>query len=269
MSCEPWDYDGTCVPAGWPNAGDITARLTAMTPRQRTSYDMAVQVLNSLTLGQFGLCELTLRPCRQSCALGAGYLLGRGGMFTPLLYGGNVYNTCGCGPQIACGCGDSRATVLLSGPVDAVTEVLVDGVVVPPASYRVDNRALLVRTDGGVWPLTQNLNAPATEPGTFAVTYWRGLRLPAGGRRAVSALMVEFDKARCGDGTCRLPDRVTSVVREGVTYTMLDDPTQLFDRGRTGLNDVDMWLAAVNPSGARTRMRVWSPETANRGRVTS
>jgi hypothetical protein len=149
--------------------------------------------------------------------------------------------------------------------VASVIEVLVDGQVVPADAYTVDGN-LLVRTDGGVWPLTQDLSAPASAPDTFQVTYVQGLPLPAGGRRSLTALMVELHKASCGDASCRLPARVTSIVREGVTYSMLDDPTALLAAGKTGISEVDMWLASVNPHNTRTRMAVWSPDLGRRGR---
>lgn len=266
MACELWPYDLSCLPADWPTdpLASIEQLVAEMTIGQRSAYDMAVELLSKLTLGVFGMCSRTARPCSAACARIQGLYLGRGGWFTPYLQGGQVYNGCGCeGPRL-CVCGDERAQVALAGPVAEVVEVVVDGEVVDPGVYVTANGSLLVRVDGGVWPLRQNLNRPLSEPDTFGVTYLQGTPVPAGGRRALSALMVELDKARCGDASCRLPSKVTNIVREGVTYSMLDDPTALLDAGRTGVSEVDMWLAAVNPHGTRTRLAVYSPDIGRR-----
>lgn len=252
MACELWQYDTTCLPNGWAQQPE------ELTPAARSSYDFAVELLNAATLGQFGVCELIARPCSRSCAHDAGYSMIAGGWFAPMLVAGQVYNGCGCVSPVGCGC-DVAPIVRLDGPVASVVEVKIDGVVLDPSAYYVHGRAL-ARIDGGTWPLRQNVYLPDTADGTFSVRYRKGAELPVGGRRALSVLMVELHKARCGDKSCRLPQRVTSIVREGVTYQMLDDPSGLLDAGRTGIADVDMWLAAANPSQARTRMRVYSPD---------
>jgi hypothetical protein len=56
-----------------------------------------------------------------------------------------------------------------------VTEVQVDGVVLPDGAYRVDAPGRLVRTDGGCWPDCQDMGAPAGADNTFFVTYRYGL----------------------------------------------------------------------------------------------
>jgi hypothetical protein len=260
VACDPLPYDTSCLPSGW---GD---ELSELTPAQRSAYDFAAEMITGLTLGVYGLCTRVARPCSAACATRAGYSRDGRGWYMPLLYDGQVYNTCGCGPHLTCGCGDTRAAVMLDGRVDSITQVRIDGAVLSPSAYVLDRHTLLVRVDGGVWPLVQDLNAPATADNTFEVTYKQGAPLPAGGRRSLTALMVELFKARCGDASCRLPARVTNIVREGVTYSMLDDPAAILDAGRTGITEVDMWIALVNPSGTRTRMRVYSPDLPTRGR---
>lgn len=51
----------------------------------------------------------------------------------------------------------------------------------------------------------------------------------------------------CGGGKCRLPRRVQTVSRQGVTYQMVD-PTDIYRDGLTGLPEVDIWIASVNPN---------------------
>jgi hypothetical protein len=259
VACEPWPYDLSCLPDGWADT------IAGLTPAQHSAYDFAVELLGDLTMHRFGLCERVVRPCSSRCATRAGYSRGAEGWFYPYLFDGLVYNACACGPHQTCGCVDTRSAIALAGPVDSVVEVLIDGDVLAPSAYTVEGN-LLIRTDGGQWPLTQDLTVASTEVDTFQVRYMQGVPLPAGGRRSLAALMVELWKARCGDSSCQLPSRVTNIVREGVTYSMLDDPTALLNAGRLGIADIDMWLASINPHNTRTRMAVYSPDLGRRGR---
>ena len=73
----------------------------------------------------------------------------------------------------------------------------------------------------------------------------------------MQSLMCELAKACYTDQACRLPQRVTSITREGVTLAMLD-PFEMLDKGRTGLFEVDLWLEAVNRA-ARMRPGMADP----------
>lgn len=125
----------------------------------------------------------------------------------------------------------------------------------------------LKRMDGRPWPSCPDLSAliqprvqyPHEARGSFAIQYWRGTPVPPGGRRAVSMLACELWKACVGDKTCRLPQHVQSVTREGVQYQMVDT-TDYTQGGKTGLPDVDMWLSQVNPHGMRQQVGVYSPD---------
>lgn len=132
-----------------------------------------------------------------------------------------------------------------------IESVTVGETTVDPAGYEV-RRGWLLRT-GGSWPA-----------GTV-VTYSYGLDPPAGGKVAATRYAVELAKAWCGDKSCALPARVRSIVRQGVSIEVAD-PMVFLDKGRTGITDVDGWLAAINPGGKRRRPGVWTPETAVRGR---
>lgn len=208
--------------------------------------DTAAEVLYGLSGRRFGLCELTVRPCRTECCAPCDMA---GPRWTPVLVGGQWTN-------VACGrCGDTCSCtkvceVLLPGPIASVTEVKLDGVIVPPAEYRVDNARTLVRIGEGCWPTCQDMNLEDTEPGTWSVTYLRGLPVPAGGQNAFAELACELFKACDDDDKCRLPKRVTSISREGVSMVL--DPMTFMTEGKTGLYAVDLWLHTVNPQ-ARTR----------------
>ncbi|MEV4122926.1 hypothetical protein [Micromonospora sp. NPDC049645] len=253
-ACEPWPVDTTCLPPGW------SADPAQWTDKQKAARDIAQGILAPLAVRAYGLCARLVRPCSVRCASAAGYQLAGRQWFVPALVGGRVVNGCGCVAS-RCGCGP-LSEVLLPGPVYDVLSVKVDGLIVPPTAYRVDDGLRLVRTDGVPWPTWQDLAAPPEQLGTFAVEYRRGVPLPAAGRRALTAYTVEIHKGMCGDPACRLPARVTNITREGTTYSLLDDPNVMLDQGRTGVPEVDAWLASVNPYKIKSEMRVWSPDMA-------
>lgn len=261
-ACAAWPLEPTMLPAGW-SAGALTAEQTS-------ARDAAQDILNRLSGGKFGVCQLTIRPIWRSWAFTQYGIMGASSSpWGPVLFDGRVYATmgCGCGGP---GCGHPwpGTQIELPAPVQGVDQVLINGQIVPPTAYRVDDKKYLVRTDGALWPYWNDLNRAVGEADTFAVTLHRGIPVPAGGRGAVTALAVEIAKARAGDKACRLPARVTQIVREGVTYTMLDNLAFL-DKGRVGMPEVDMWLAAVNPNSARSRMAAWSPDVPGYRRRTS
>lgn len=243
--------------AGW---ADVDAEVKA------TATSVATEVLWALSGRRFGLCSLTVRPCRRSCP--DGYDFWRLLPYLPTLpYGWLGVSWCGCsGP--GCSCSSRLCEVGLAGPVHGVTEVRVDGEVVPPAAYLVHDRRWLVRVDGDCWPECQDFTAADTEPGSFVVTYQRGIPVPVGGQLAAGQYACELAKAILADSTCRLPRRVQSVVRQGVQQTFLD-PAQLAKDGMTGLPEVDQWLRVVNPNRLPRDSVVWSPDLAGGRRRTS
>jgi hypothetical protein len=175
------------------------------------------------------------------------------------LIAGKWYNlTCG-----SCSGGCNCAIIseaLLPAPVKQIVEVKVDGLIVPTGSYRVDDNRLLVRTDGGLWPICNNLARPDTQMDTWSVTAKFGQTVPAGGEWAVGELACEMVKAMQGQD-CRLPKTVTSLARQGVTITF-PDLTTLFDKQRTGLYLVDLFLTTWNPSRLRHRSGTYSVDRA-------
>lgn len=76
--------------------------------------------------------------------------------------------------------------------------------------------------------------------------------LAVGADRATKTLATEFWKARAGQ-KCSLPDRITSVTRQGVSWTVLD-PQDFLSYGRVGIGPIDGWLAVVHRQGG-TRVR--------------
>jgi hypothetical protein len=208
----------------------------------------ATEVLYNLSGQQFGLCELTVRPCRRDCDGGPfnwGSWWEWGGVWPrPLLYQGAWYNlTCG-------GCAGTCSCVALSeawlpGPVNTVTMVMLNGSPMPSGSYRVDDFRKLVRTDGGMWPICQDLTQPDTAADTWSVTFTYGQDVPAVGKLAVAELACEIVSG-CLGGACAFGRNATSVSRQGIT---IDFPTftELLTAGMLGLRWTDMFVATYNP----------------------
>ena len=228
-----------------------------------TLVETATSLLWNWTGRQFGLCELTVRPCRQDCSSSTyeGWsgipspTFASGMPFLPVLINGEFYNL-RCGRR----CRDCSCTVTpeigLPGPVDSVSAVVVDGVTLDESAYRVDNRRWLVRQDGERWPTCQDLGKAPGEEGTWSVTYRWGTPVPKGGTLAATVLACEMAKAALGR-QCELPQRVQTVTREGVSMAILDSFDGL-DRGRTGIWLVDSWVLSVTASPRRSR--VMSPD---------
>jgi len=221
--------------------------------------DLATEVLWALSGRRFGLCSSTVRPVRR----GDGEAWRRWESWLDLPYGSVAAGFCGC-PGLGCACGPTGTELTLPGPVHAVTRVVIDGQELPAAAYAVYDRRWLMRLDGGSWPSGQDLTKADDQPGAWAVTYQRGVEVPAGGKVAAGTYACEVAKAMVADTTCRLPRRVQTLVRQGVQASFVD-PAQLARDGMTGLPEVDQWLRVVNPNRLPRDSVVWSPDL-DRGR---
>lgn len=141
-------------------------------------------------------------------------------------------------------------------------EVWIDGKLLSEDALQLYGNRLM-RIDGGRFPDCQRLDLPMrqlgtdnTAEGTFGIVYWRGQPVPTGGKRAVALLACELWKA-CKGGDCKIPARVTTIEREGVSYKLID-PQDFLTRGRTGITEIDLWLSTINPRGLRSPAAVYS-----------
>lgn len=75
------------------------------------------------------------------------------------------------------------------------------------------------------------------------VHYKTANNLPPGADRAAYRLAEEYVKAYRGQA-CSLPERVTSITRQNVSWTILD-PQDFLQDGLTGIGPIDQWLATV------------------------
>lgn len=220
---------------------------------------------------RFGLCTRTVRPCGRTCNQrgNSGYFWSDG-TWLPYIFNG-VWRNCWCGCDGGMGCCtcEPACQVWLNGPVAAIpaTGISQDGDIVPVDAWRVDvdNGTWLVRTDGDCWPECQDYNVDSGV-GTFFVTYQQGLEVPSVLSRAAGELACEWAKSCLGQ-PCRLPQRVQSLTRQGVSISMvsIDD---LLRRGLTGVETVDSVIASYNPYGLRSRPRIVSPDWPPASRTT-
>ena len=130
------------------------------------------------------------------------------------------------------------------------------GKIIDPTKYYLVNHSMLLATPGANWT-----------PSNVEVTYTYGTPPPTAGKAAARILAIELIKLYEGDDSCQLPQRVTSIARQGVTYTVLDNQ-EFIDELKTGLYAVDLFLKTANPDKARSRSKVFSPDVARARRIT-
>lgn len=243
---------------GWsPNTGICSTWASYSAEVQAYAQRFATYVLWSATGRQFGLCDVIVRPCeRPDPLLYRSYPVGdygaepfgvrsiAGGVV--LAYLGNDCTGGGCKPP----------EIALPGPVNSITEVLVDGVALASSTYRLDGTRL-VRQDGEGWP-SQDLALAPGEPGTWSVAYVRGLPVPDLLNDAAGRYACEVAKGSTG-GTCQLPSRISSLSRQGVDVQFIPSEDYL-DKGLTGYAEVDQVIKTFNPDGIRRQPRVLSPD---------
>lgn len=145
-----------------------------------------------------------------------------------------------------CNCGTCCASLLIR-PAKNVTSVTRDD---EPVTWEMYNSYTVKVCD--------NLRPDKCGDAIYIVEY-TPQDLPANVRRAVDLLAAQLEAAATG-GDCVLPERVTSVSRQGMSWTLLD-PQDFFEKGRTGIYEVDLLISTINPSRAKRRARVFSPES--------
>jgi hypothetical protein len=247
MPCSGWNVDVGCCP-DWDT---YDASL------QTAAAEYGAFTVWAATGRRFGVCPRTVRPCGKTCSNQGiyGYYWSEG-TWMPYILNGEWRNfMCGCG------CCQPACQVWLPGPVASITSVTLDGSVVDPSTYRVDNGQWLVRThDASVddcWPVCQDYNLD-TGTNTFFVEYMQGYAVPSILQRAAGELACEWVKS-CLGLPCRLPQRVTSVARQGVSITMVS-VEELLRHGLTGVQTVDQVIRNFNPYGLVSRMGISSPD---------
>lgn len=245
MTCS-WTPDPACIGDAW---DDLDVEI------QERSLMLATSSLLNLTYNRVGTCPITIRPCPEKAPCGCAW--------TPYLLDGRWFNTCPC--RSTC---RPLNEIDLPGPVGYIASLKVDGqpVDVSGPDWRIDEGHYLVWQGDGPSPIPayQDLNKADTEVGTWSISYSRSHPVTADGRLAVALLAMEFANACQPKKKCSLPRGVTSVTRNGVSFTI---EAGLFPGGLTGIDIVDQFILKWAPAGSPTKPAyVFDPRMAGRRR---
>lgn len=173
---------------------------------------------------------------------------------SPVLFGGDVYNIPSGDydeySELSADGMSPDARIRLRGrPITKIHSIRNrNGLVLDPSSYYLVDHSTIHIAAGTPWT-----------PCNTEITYSYGTPVPVAGKMAARKLAIEFARLWNGDEMCELPQRVTSVSRQGVSYTILDNQ-EFIDELRTGLYEIDLFLKVVNPDNARRKSRVFSPD---------
>lgn len=264
------------APCSWPDPTEFccTEWDTYSADLQSQAIEFATYIIWAATGRQYGLCEMTVRPCGRQCeGCSAGWFWDGFGTWTPYIWNGQWHN-CWCGssgPGGCCTC-DPDCQVYLPGPVYSVTGVRVNGESLPVSgdggfNYFVLDKQWLIRVDTEeCWPDCSDQNLAPGDPNAFEVTYLRGLPVPNVLVRAVGMYACEYAKACLGQ-PCQLPSRATNISRQGVSISMVDI-NDVLERGLTGVWQVDQLIMMINPHGIKGRPRFYSPDLPEGRQIT-
>lgn len=255
------------LPCNWTvDLGDCCADwATYSLELQTAAAEFAAVSVWAATGRRYGACRRTVRPCKANeFHNSAGYFYSDGS-WMPYIFNGAWRNCGACGASFGCCPCQPSCEIWLTPPVSGIVEVRYAGSgAVDPEAYRVDDWQWLVRQDGGCWPSCNDYNVPVqgtyapTDDSAWEVTYLWGLPVPSVLQRAAGVYACEWAKS-CLGLECALPQRVTSISRQGVTVT-LADVSQLLENGLTGLVEVDSLIQRFNPYRLASRMRIASPD---------
>lgn len=240
LGCEAYPYVTAeefiaCCPAATDMEEDDPAVVDAITD--------ASMVVYYLTGKQFhGTCTTTVRP---GCLSGTCY--------------------CGCSP---------RQVNLGLWPVTELISVRYGGTLYEDLDledmFHINDWHYLARNDGerwlsgNQWAVADSEQDNATDGYVFEVTVEHGLAAPRLLARATKALACQFVLA-CADQECKLPTRVTAVVRSGISMDIASVSDMLRD-GKTGIYEVDLAIQVFNPSKLQSPSFAWHPGISNPGR---
>ena len=263
---------GPCSP--WVTASDLKTQRDCQDLGDTVLADAAIiasDLLYKLSGEQFtgASCgRVTIRPVARPTDQDRGWM-SRAGMGAYYSSWGscNAFGSSMGGVLSHYGCTKPPEVELGAYPVTAITSVKIDGVTIPSTEYFIQDYRVLVRLRSSVtavpterwgWPTCQTLDLPDTEPGTFSISFTYGTAPPAAGVNAARILGAEIALAR-SDKPNRLPTRITSLSRQGVTAAAIDS-MDFLKFGKTGLYEVDLFISTYNPNGQRRKPLVWSPD---------
>lgn len=225
----------------------------------------AADVMNAASGRQFGVCTSTFMPLPpEPCPTGHqdGWSLVDPKINSMIgaarfreFYDGSSSGCSDCGLYGCASCGLNTKIRLWHTRVIDVRQVMIDGVILADSAYYLEGN-VLVRDDGGSWPITQSGRRGAA--GTWEITYRHGKPLQVPGQTATGVLACEIAMALSDDEDCSLPSRTKSYTNyAGLTLNVLD-PMEFLTDGLTGLEIPDYWITKVNPHRLVRRARAYS-----------
>lgn len=144
-------------------------------------------------------------------------------------------------------------------PVQSVVSVNWQGSALDPSLYTLRNNAYLVRLHSVPWVLDTI--------DSLKVTYVYGNPIPISGKNAAIRLANEYIWKVEGSDQSALPARINfSYTRQGETIGVLD-PQKFLDEGKTGIYEVDLFLATYNPHKAKKRPKIFSSDKPRGERI--
>lgn len=146
-------------------------------------------------------------------------------------------------------------------PAHEVFSVHYGETLLDPSEYILFNKRFLKLRNGVIW------NYACDQRG-ITVDYSYGMLPPQAGILAATTLANEL-LILMGEGSdmnqCRIPERVRSVSREGISFDLID-PQEFMDDGRTGIWEIDLFIRTANPSRAKKQPRLLSASDPRRYR---
>lgn len=245
---------GPC--SAWASVGDLDecfASLSGDEGAKQRALDAATDLLFRWSGYRYpGLCRDVVRPCAQLTSLDSGWYAAQA--YAENYYGWSpldAWGGCACQSDLhggGCGCQTLSEISLSRIPIQGIVEIRIDGAVLAPSAYRVDDQGTrLVRIDGNVWPCCQDLTAdPATDANTFQVDFIWGVEPTSAGVNACLHLASEFVKA-CSGADCGLDPNVVTLARQDTTLQFIrpgEFGRDLNGNIKTGNKVVDAFLAA-------------------------
>jgi len=175
-----------------------------------------------------------------------------------------------------CGCGCTPYQVNLGlWPVTQLNSVRYKGVTYTGSNltntFHINDWHYLARNDGDMfesgnqWALSGGSHDNVDDTFVFEATFNYGLKVPSLVTRATRALACEFI-AVCTDKPCKLPDRTTSVVRQGLSV-QIASAEDLLQNGRTGIYEVDLAISVLNPKRIQSPTFLWIPNRRYPSRI--
>lgn len=213
-------------------------------PHTQAAVEIASWILYKLTAEKYAGTETTT-----DCYNRDSYIDMR---FKPQLINGQMYNI---PAETTSGFRNLR---LRQSPVLSVIKVEINGQVWDSSNYTLRNNAYLVKKSAVPWIMDSVTDV--------CVTYRHGTPPPRAGKYAAIRLANELILGAMGSAECALPERVSTVSRQGISMTFID-PQDFISEGRTGLYEVDLFIKAANPDKARKKPRVYSPNRPKGERI--